>query len=144
MRRAGELLEWAEVFGHHYGTPRVPVERALSAGKDVLFDVDWQGANQLKRKVGNDLVTVFVLPPSARELSRRLKHRAQDTEAVIRRRMAGASHEMSHWDEYDYVLVNYDLDRAFGELRSILAAERLKAARQIGLTNFVRNLRKKL
>lgn len=144
MVKNKELLEWAEVFGNHYGTPRAPVERALSAGKDVLFDIDWQGANQLKRKVGKDLVTVFVLPPSAPELHRRLRRRAQDSEAVIRRRMAEAGKEMSHWDEYDYVIVNSDLERAFAELRTILAAERLKRARQVGLTAFVKSIKKKL
>jgi guanylate kinase len=144
MIRGGDLLEWAEVFGHRYGTPRLPVERALAAGKDVLFDLDWQGANKLRRKVGSDLVTVFVLPPSASELHRRLKSRAQDSESVIRRRMAEAGREMSHWREYDYVIVNYDLERAFAELRAILAAERLKRARQTGLSPFVRELQKKL
>jgi guanylate kinase len=144
MIRGGDLLEWAEVFGHRYGTPRLPVERALAAGKDVLFDLDWQGANKLRRKVGSDLVTVFVLPPSASELHRRLKSRAQDSESVIRRRMAEAGREMSHWREYDYVIVNYDLERAFAELRAILAAERLKRPRQTGLSPFVRELQKKL
>jgi guanylate kinase len=144
MTRNGDLLEWAEVFGHRYGTPRAPVERALAAGKDVLFDIDWQGANKLRRKVGNDLVTVFVLPPSAAELHRRLKSRAQDSESVIRRRMAEAGREMSHWREYDYVIINYDLERAFAELRAILAAERLKRARQTGLPTFVRELQKRL
>jgi guanylate kinase len=144
MIRSGDLLEWAEVFGHRYGTPRVPVERALAAGKDVLFDLDWQGANKLRRKVGSDLVTVFVLPPSVVELHRRLKSRAQDSEAVIRRRMAEAGREMSHWREYDYVIVNYDLDRAFAELRAILTAERLKRERQTGLSPFVRELQAKL
>ncbi len=144
MVRAKELLEWAEVFGNYYGTPRAPVEKALSQGKDVLFDIDWQGANQLKRKVGKDLVTVFVLPPSAPELHRRLRRRAQDSEAVIRRRMAEAGKEMSHWDEYDYVIVNYDLEKAFAELRTILAAERLKRVRQSGLAGFVKAIKKKL
>ena len=144
MTRGGDLLEWAEVFGHRYGTPRMPVERALAAGKDVLFDLDWQGANKLRRKVGSDLVTVFVLPPSAVELHRRLKSRAQDSESVIRRRMAEAGREMSHWREYDYVIVNYDLERAFTELRAILAAERLKRTRQTGLSPFVRGLQKKI
>jgi guanylate kinase len=142
MIRGGDLLEWAEVFGHRYGTPRAPVERALAAGKDVLFDIDWQGANKLRRKVGRDLVTVFVLPPSAAELHRRLKSRAQDSESVIRRRMAEAGKEMSHWGEYDYVLINSDLDQALAELRTILAAERLKRTRQTGLTTFVRELQK--
>jgi guanylate kinase len=144
MAKNGDLLEWAEVFGHRYGTPRAPVERALAAGKDVLFDLDWQGANKLRRKVGGDLVTVFVLPPSAAELGRRLKRRAQDSEPVIRRRMAEAGREMSHWREYDYVVVNYDLERAFAELRAILAAERLKRERQTGLADFVRDLQAKL
>ncbi len=144
MIRGGDLLEWADVFGHRYGTPRAPVERALAAGKDVLFDLDWQGANKLRRKVGSDLVTVFVLPPSVSELGRRLKSRAQDSEPVIRRRMAEAGREISHWREYDYVIVNYDLERAFAELRAILAAERLKRARQTGLSAFVRDLQAKL
>jgi guanylate kinase len=146
MRSKGELLEWAEVFGNHYGTPRAPVERALSAGKDVLFDIDWQGAKQLrnKRNVRDDLVTIFVLPPSAPELHRRLRTRAQDSEAVIRRRMAEAAKEISHWEEYDYVIVNFDVQDALSELRTVLAAERLKRARQVGLENFVRRLKKKL
>jgi guanylate kinase len=144
MRKDGDLLEWAEVFGNHYGTPRAPVERALGAGKDVLFDIDWQGANQLRRKVRNDLVTVFVLPPSAPELHRRLRTRAQDSEAVIRGRMAEAAKEISHWEEYDYVIVNFDVQDALSELRTILAAERAKRVRQVGLGNFVRKLKKKL
>ncbi|HLL29350.1 MAG TPA: guanylate kinase [Xanthobacteraceae bacterium] len=144
MAKGGDLLEWAEVFGHRYGTPRAPVERALAASRDVLFDIDWQGANKLRRKISDDLVTVFVLPPSATELGRRLRRRAQDSESVIRRRMAEAGREMSHWAEYDYVIVNYDLERAFGELRAILAAERLKRARQTGLAAFVRGLQAKL
>jgi len=144
MIRGGDLLEWAEVFGHRYGTPRAPVERALATGKDVLFDIDWQGANKLRHKVGSDLVTIFVLPPSAPELGRRLKSRAQDSEPVIRRRMAEAGREMGHWREYDYVLINYDLERAFAELRAIVAAERLKRERQTGLPTFVRELQEKL
>jgi guanylate kinase len=144
MKKSGDLLEWAEVFGNHYGTPRAPVERALGAGKDVLFDIDWQGANQLRRKVRNDLVTVFVLPPSAPELHRRLRTRAQDSEAVIRGRMAEAAKEISHWEEYDYVIINFDVQDALSELRTILAAERAKRARQVGLGNFVRKLKKKL
>jgi guanylate kinase len=144
MAKSGELLEWAEVFGYRYGTPRAPVERALAAGRDVLFDIDWQGANKLRRKVGSDLVTVFVLPPSVPELGRRLRRRAQDSDPVIRRRMAEAGHEMSHWDEYDYVIVNYDVEQALAEVRAILAAERLKRGRQTGLSVFVRELQKKL
>jgi len=144
MAKNGDLLEWAEVFGHRYGTPRIPVERALAAGRDVLFDIDWQGANKLRRRVGSDLVTVFVLPPSAPELGRRLKRRAQDSEAVIRRRMAEAGREMSHWREYDYVIINYDLEQAFAELRAVVAAERLRRSRQTGLSTFIRELQKKL
>jgi guanylate kinase len=120
--RDGDLLEYAEVFGNGYGTPRKPVERALKQGRDVLFDIDWQGTQQLRERAEDDLVSVFVLPPSSGELSRRLHTRAQDDKKVIRARMAKASDEMSHWAEYDYVVVNRDLDRAFGEVRAILAA----------------------
>jgi guanylate kinase len=144
MKKSGDLLEWAEVFGNFYGTPRGPVERTLSRGKDVLFDIDWQGANQLRRKVRDDLVTVFVLPPSAPELRRRLHTRAQDSEQVIRRRMAEASKEISHWGEYDYVIVNYDVQDALGALRTILSAERMKRTRQTTLEGFVGKLKKKL
>jgi guanylate kinase len=144
MKKNGELLEWAEVFGNFYGTPRGPVERTLSRGKDVLFDIDWQGANQLRRKVRDDLVTVFVLPPSAPELHRRLRTRAQDSEAVIRRRMAEAGKEISHWEEYDYVIVNFDVQDALADLRGILAVERMKRSRQVGLEGFVRKLKQKL
>jgi guanylate kinase len=136
----GELLEWAEVFGHRYGTPRAPVEEALAAGRDVMFDIDWQGTQQVREKVPKDLVSVFVLPPSAPELARRLHTRAQDSEEIIRSRMAKASGEMSHWAEYDYVIVNRDLPAAFAELRAILAAERLKRGRQTGLSEFVRSV----
>ena len=142
--RRGELLEWAEVFGNGYGTPRRPVEKALKAGRDVLFDIDWQGTQQLGQEMGKDLVSVFVLPPSIPELERRLHTRAQDDEKTIRSRMAKAAGEMSHWREYDYVIVNRDLDRAFGEVRAILAAERLKRERQPGLSAFVRRLRAEL
>jgi guanylate kinase len=144
MKKNGDLLEWAQVFGNFYGTPRGPVERTLSRGRDVLFDIDWQGANQLRRKVRNDLVTVFVLPPSAPELRRRLHTRAQDSEQVIRRRMAEAAREISHWNEYDYVVVNYDVQDALGALRTILSAERMKRARQTTLESFVGRLKKKL
>src|SRR5690242_19243295 len=144
MVRAGELLEWASVFGQRYGTPRAPVERALGAGRDVLFDIDWQGTQQLREKARSDLVSVFVLPPSIPELERRLKTRAQDSDGVIRTRMAKAADEMSHWAEYDYVVVNHDLDRAFTDVRAILAAERLKRERQTGLSSFVRGLQAKL
>jgi guanylate kinase len=144
LARAGELLEHAEVFGNRYGTPRKPVEQALKAGRDVLFDIDWQGTQQLRESARDDLVSVFLLPPSIPELARRLHSRAQDSEAVIRNRMAKASGEMSHWAEYDYVVVNRDIDRAFDDVRAILAAERLKRERQTGLTAFVRGLQSKL
>ena len=144
MVKNGELLERAEVFGNRYGTPRVPVERALAAGRDVLFDIDWQGTQQVREKARSDLVSVFVLPPSAPELARRLHTRAQDSEEVIRSRMAKAADEMSHWAEYDYVIVNRELDAAFAELRAILAAERLKRERQTGLSEFVRSVQAEL
>jgi len=144
MAKAGELLEYAEVFGHCYGTPKPPVENALKHGRDVLFDVDWQGTKQLREHAQADLVSVFILPPSSGELARRLHTRAQDDKKIIRARMAKAGDEMSHWDEYDYVVVNRDLDRAFGDVRAILTAERLKRARQPGLAVFVRGLQKKI
>jgi guanylate kinase len=140
MVRGGELLEWAEVFDHCYGTPRQPALAALAAGRDVLFDIDWQGTQQLREKVPTDLVSVFVLPPSVGELERRLKARALDPDEVIKRRMAKAADEMSHWAEYDYVVINRDIDRAFSEVCAILAAERLKRERQTGLSGFVRTL----
>jgi guanylate kinase len=144
MVKSGELLEWAEVFGHCYGTPRRPVEKALRAGRDVLFDIDWQGTQQLREKARDDLVSVFILPPTAKELERRLHTRAQDSDDIIRARMAKAAGEMSHWPEYDYVIVNSDIDLAFAEVRAILAAERLQRERQIGLSAFVRSLQAKL
>jgi guanylate kinase len=138
--KSGELLEWAEVFGHRYGTPRRPVEKALKSGRDVLFDIDWQGTQQLREKARDDLVSVFILPPSVPELERRLKRRAQDSRDIIKARMAKAAGEMSHWPEYDYVIVNSNKNRAFAEMRAILAAERLKRERQVGLSDFVRRL----
>jgi len=144
MARKGELLESATVFGHRYGTPRAAVETALARGHDVLFDIDWQGTQQLREKARNDLVSVFVLPPSIPELERRLTQRAQDNADVIRSRMAKASGEMSHWAEYDYVMINHDLDQAFADLRAIHAAERLKRERQPGISAFVRDLQAKL
>jgi guanylate kinase len=144
MARNGELLEWAQVFGHRYGTPRKPVEEALAKGCDVLFDIDWQGTQQLREKARGDLVSVFVLPPSIPELEQRLRSRAQDSDEVIRARMAKASDEMSHWAEYDYVVINRELDRAYLDVRAILAAERLKRERQTGLSAFVRGLQAKL
>ncbi|MGH6769432.1 MAG: guanylate kinase [Xanthobacteraceae bacterium] len=144
MARQGELFEWAEVFGHCYGTPRAPVEVALKLGRDVLFDIDWQGTQQLREKADRDLVSVFVLPPSIPDLERRLRARAQDSEDVIHARMSKAADEMSHWAEYDYVVINADLERAFSEVCAILAAERLKRERQSGLAAFVRDLQAKL
>jgi len=140
MVKRNAFMEWARVFGNCYGTPRAPVEKALRQGHDVLFDVDWQGTQQLREKAPDDLVSVFVLPPSAAELKRRLKKRAQDTHEVIATRMSKAASEMSHWAEYDYVIVNRDLKRAFAELRAILAAERCRRERQTGLSAFVRGL----
>jgi len=144
MVAKGDLLEWAPVFGKSYGTPRVPVETALAEGRDVLFDIDWQGTQQLREKAGADVVSVFILPPSAADLEKRLHTRAQDSEEVIRSRMDRASHEMSHWAEYDYIVVNHNVDEAFAEVHSILRAERLKRARRVGLTGFVRNLQRQL
>ena len=144
MLKQGELLELAQVFGHRYGTPRAPVEAALGRGRDVLFDIDWQGTQQLREKAVHDLVSIFVLPPSIPDLERRLRARAQDSDEVIHARMARAADEMSHWAEYDYVVINTDIDRAFSEVRSILAAERLKRERQTGLSAFVRALQAKL
>ena len=144
MAKAGQLLEWAEVFNHWYGTPRRPVERALRAGRDVLFDIDWQGTQQLSEKARGDIASIFVLPPSIPELERRLHTRALDDEDVIRRRMAKASGELSHWAEYDYVIINDTLDRAFVEVQTILAAERMKRARQPWISAYVRRLQAKL
>jgi guanylate kinase len=139
-----ELLEWAEVFDNYYGTPAKPVMDALAQGRDVLFDIDWQGTQQLREKARGDLVSVFVLPPSIPELERRLKSRAQDDYETIHRRMAKAADEMSHWAEYDYVVINRDLDQAFADVKAVLAAERLKRERQPGLSDFVRGLQAKL
>jgi len=140
MVARGELLEWAQVFGNCYGTPRAPVEAMLAKGDDVLFDIDWQGTQQLREKADRDLVSVFVLPPSIPDLEKRLRARAQDDDAVIRERMSKAADEMSHWAEYDYVVINREIEPAFAEVRSILAAERLKRERQTGLSSFVRDL----
>jgi len=140
MAAKGDLLEAAQVFDHRYGTPRAPVELALAQGRDVLFDIDWQGTQQLREKAVNDVVSVFILPPSVTELERRLHTRAQDSDEVIRHRMMKASDEMSHWAEYDYVVVNTDLDDAFAKVTAILSAERVKRHRQIGMSDFVRSL----
>ena len=144
MVKGDELLEWATVFDNSYGTPRAPVEAALSAGQDVLFDIDWQGTQQLREKARADVVSVFILPPSAGDLEKRLHSRAQDSDEVIRKRMSRASHEMSHWAEYDYIVINHDVDEAFAEVQSILKAERLKRERRIGLVGFVRGLQGQL
>jgi guanylate kinase len=144
MVKQGELLEWATVFDNRYGTPRTPVEAALSKGEDVLFDIDWQGTQQLREKARADVVSVFILPPSAVDLEKRLHTRAQDSNEVIRSRMSRASHEMSHWAEYDYIVINHEIDAAFAEVQSILKAERLKRERRIGLTTFVRKLQQQL
>ncbi|WP_137045100.1 guanylate kinase [Pseudolabrys sp. FHR47] len=140
MRDAGELLEWAEVHGNFYGTPREPVERALAEGRDVLFDIDWQGTRQLLDKMRDDVVTVFVLPPTAQELKSRLVRRAEDSEAVIAQRLRNAAEEFQHWNEYDYILVNRDLDKSFARLRAILTAERLKRVKMPNLSDFVGKL----
>jgi guanylate kinase len=144
MLHNDELLESAEVFSNRYGTPRAPVEAALAAGQDVLFDIDWQGTQQLREKARDDVVSVFILPPSAADLEKRLHSRAQDSDEVIRGRMSRASHEMSHFAEYDYIVINHDIDEAFGEVQSILKAERLKRERRTGLTAFVRDLQRQL
>ena len=136
-----ELLEHAKVFGHYYGTPRAPVEAALAAGRDVLFDIDWQGTQQLEEKAREDLVSVFVLPPSTMELERRLIARAQDSDRVIADRMAKAADEMTHWSEYHYIIVNTDITASVAKAQAILDAERLRRDRQVGLAEFVRGLR---
>jgi len=144
MRNRGEFLESAKVFDNYYGTPRAPVDRALAQGRDVLFDIDWQGTQQIDEVAHEDLVKVFVLPPSAQDLERRLKRRAQDSAEVVASRMAKASDEISHYQEYDYIIINDDIDQAFTELRSILQAERLRRRRLTGLSNFVKQLRETL
>lgn len=140
MVKDKEFLEHAEVFSNHYGTPKEPVMEALSNGQDVLFDIDWQGAQQLRALAGDDMVSVFILPPSREELERRLRKRAEDTPEVIAQRMAKASNEISRWSEYDYVVVNDDIEKAQRQLAAILQAERLKRTRQPGLLGFVDSL----
>ena len=144
MERNGELLEWATVFDNLYGTPRKPVEEALATGHDVLFDIDWQGTQQLRQRARSDVVSVFLLPPSAEALEKRLHSRARDPDDVIRSRMSRASHEMSHWAEYDYVVVNTDLDVAYSKIETILQVERLRRERQMWLSQFVRTLQRQL
>jgi guanylate kinase len=136
----GAFLEWAHVFGHRYGTPHAPVDAILANGRDVLFDIDWQGAQQLYQQAGGDVVRVFILPPSMDELHRRLAGRATDSAEVVEARMSRAASEIAHWDGYDYVLVNDDVDRCFEEVKTILAAERLKRSRQTSLIGFIRGL----
>ena len=140
MRDGGELLEWAEVHGNYYGTPREPVERALEEGRDILFDIDWQGTQQLYERMRADVVSVFVLPPTAEELKARLERRAEDSSEIIARRLKNAAEEIPHWGEYDYVLVNRDLDKSFARLRGILTAERLKRVQKDDIQEFVDNL----
>ena len=140
MRDGGELLEWAEVHGNYYGTPREPVEKALAAGRDVLFDIDWQGTRQLLDKMRDDVVTVFVLPPTAQELKSRLERRAEDSGVIIAQRLRNAVEEISHWREYDYILVNRDLDKSFLRVRAILTAERLKRVKMLDLEGFADRL----
>lgn len=142
MAAAGEMLEHAEVFGNLYGSPKAPVVAAMEAGRDTLFDIDWQGGQQIKQAMGADVVSIFILPPSIAELERRLTTRAQDSAEVIAGRMAKAEAEISHWAEYDYVLVNEELEAAEQALRTILTAERLRRVRQPGLSEFVRGLNK--
>ena len=142
MVQNGELLEHAQVFGHHYGTPLTPVTHALESGTDIVSDVDWQGTQQMKARMRDDLVSVFILPPSIAALESRLKRRAQDSREVVRARMAKSSDEMSHWAEYDYVVVNRTLEKSIAEVTAILAAERLRRQRQIGLDEFVNRLRR--
>jgi len=135
-----ELLEHAKVFGNYYGTPVEPVEQALSAGRDVIFDIDWQGAQQVAERAREDLVSVFILPPSTDELDRRLHRRAQDLEEVVAARMAKASDEMSHYAEYDFIIINREIDESVAEVEAIVAAERLRRQRQVGLSDFVKHL----
>ena len=140
MIEAGEFVEWAPVFGYRYGTPKGPVKDALRDGRDILFDIDWQGTQQLHAAMGEDLVRIFLLPPSMGELEHRLHTRGTDSDSVIADRMARAESEISHWAEYDYVLVNSDAEACLAQIRTIVTAERMKRARQIGLVAFVRDL----
>jgi guanylate kinase len=144
MRDRDEFLEWARVFDNFYATPRAPVEAAIAEGSDVLFDIDWQGAQRLSEEMKHDVVRVFILPPSAAALEERLSRRAQDAEDVVKRRMARASAEISHWPEYDYVIVNANVETSLAGLHAILGAERLKRERLDGLSSFVRQMQKSL
>ncbi|MGE6786710.1 guanylate kinase [Ensifer adhaerens] len=140
MRATDSLLEWAEVHGNFYGTPRDAVEAAMAAGRDMLFDIDWQGAQQLQEKMAGDVVSIFILPPSMAELQSRLHRRAEDSEEVIATRLANSRAEIEHWREYDYIVLNDDLDRAFASVRAIVEAERLRRDRRPGLFDFVNGL----
>lgn len=140
LRATDSLLEWAEVHGNFYGTPRDAVEAAMAAGRDMLFDIDWQGAQQLQEKMAGDVVSIFILPPSMAELQSRLHRRAEDSEEVIATRLANSRAEIEHWREYDYIVLNDDLDRAFSAVRSIVEAERLRRDRRPGLFEFVNGL----
>ncbi|MBF9232261.1 guanylate kinase [Microvirga alba] len=140
MRDRGELLEWAHVHENYYGTPRKPVEHALTRGEDMMFDIDWQGTKQIVEKMRSDVVSVFILPPSMEELKARLERRAEDTPEVIARRLRNAREEIAQWASYDYVLINDDLDRTYGDLKAILAAERLRRERQVELGGFIDGL----
>jgi guanylate kinase len=143
MVEGGELIEHATVFGNSYGTPRAPIEAALAAGRDIVSDVDWQGTQQLKESMRNDIVSVFVLPPTIAALETRLRSRAQDSPEVVAQRMAKSADEMSHWPEYDYVIVNRELEESVAQVQAILTAERLRRERQVGLAEFVKRLREK-
>ncbi len=140
LRDQDAFLEWAVVFDNYYGTTRKPVEEALAAGRDVLFDVDWQGARKLRESAKDDVVAVFILPPSAAALEQRLRMRAEDPDDVVKRRMRGASNEIQHWEEYDYVVINTDIEQSVASVRAILAAERLRRTRLSGLKGFVQTL----
>ena len=141
MVNRGELLEYAKVFDHYYGTPAAPVREALAGGRDILFDIDWQGTQQLAERARGDLVSVFILPPSTTELARRLTTRAQDSPEVVAGRMSKAADELSHWSEYDYIVINVDIEKSVAAVQSILSAERLRRERLVNLAEFVKALR---
>jgi guanylate kinase len=140
MRDSDELLEWAEVHGNFYATPRAPAEQALAEGRDMLFDIDWQGAEQLREQMRADIVSIFILPPSMRELKERLRRRAEDRDDVIAARLDNARAEIEHWRDYDYIVINEDLDAAFAEVKAIVTAERLRRDRRPGLFDFISGL----
>ncbi len=144
MRGAGELLEWAEVHGNYYGTPAKPVEKAIAKGKDILFDIDFQGTRQLYKKAASDVVSIFILPPSIAEMKKRIRRRAAEDEQTIKKRLDTAKHELKRWGEYDYVVINDDLDAAFADIHAILSAERMKRVRRTGVEAFAKKLQSKL